>query len=67
MTHNPFPTGTLTHQLFDLPIPSLLEITTQGPTDRQLAVWNTDRHTYTRCAHMALAAAYKALTEEVTT
>jgi hypothetical protein len=62
---NPFPQGTLTHQLFALPIPSILEITTQGPKEAQLAAWNTDTHTYTRCAHMALAAAYKALTETV--
>jgi len=67
MTHNPFPTGTLTHQLYALPIPSLLEITTQGPQEAQVAAWGTDSHTYTRCAHMALAAAYKALTEEITT
>ena len=46
-------------------IPELLEIITTGPRASEMAAWACEPHTYRHCANMALAAAYAALTEEM--
>ena len=58
--------NTLAHHLFTThSIPELLEIITTGPRASETASWACEPHTYHHCANMALAAAYAALTEDM--